>query len=112
MGKKGSKLTKKATEMCQQFIDTLAGIGEITSRKMFGGYGIFENAVMFALVNPEGGIFLKVNESNISLFEKEGSTSHGKMPYYEIPGKVLKDQALLVEWARDSIEIARLSKKK
>ena len=87
MGKKGAKHTQKATETCQQTVRVLAGIGEITSRKMFGGYGIFESGVMFALVNSAGKLHLKVDDSNISRFKEAGSNSHGKMPYYDVPDK-------------------------
>jgi len=57
---------------------------------------------MFALVNSEGEIYLKVNEPNNSHFEKAGSTRHEKMPYYEVSGKVLKDPTLLIDWAKNS----------
>ena len=111
MGQKGAKLTQKATETCQLIIKELAGVGEITSRKMFGGYGIFESGVMFALLNSDGTLHLKANDTNIGRFEEAGSGKHGKMPYYEVPAKVLKDQTLLCEWASVSIEIAHSSKK-
>ncbi|MFC1824238.1 TfoX/Sxy family protein [Thermodesulfobacteriota bacterium] len=112
MGKKGATLIKKATDSCRQTVEALSGSGEITSKKMFGGYGIFEGGVMFALVNSEGELFLKVNDQNINRFEEAGSKKHGKMPYYEVPEQVLKDHALFVEWAQVSIEIAHSSKKK
>ena len=80
MGKKGTKLTQKATDACQRFVMNLASTGEITSRKMFGGYGIFESGVMFALVNAEGGIYLKINDSNISQFKKKVQRVMGRCP--------------------------------
>ncbi len=111
MGQKGAKLTQKATETCRLFVKELASVGEITSRKMFGGYGIFESGAMFALVNSDGALHLKANDSNIGRFEEAGSGRHGKMPYYEVPVKVLNDQTLLCEWAKVSIEIAHSDKK-
>jgi DNA transformation protein len=111
MGQKGAKLTQKATETCQLIVKELTSVGDITSRKMFGGYGIFESGVMFALVNSDGALHLKANDSNIGCFEEADSGRHGKMPYYEVPAKVLKDQTLLCEWAKVSIEIAHSGKK-
>ncbi len=35
------KLTQKATETSEQMVKTLANTGEVTSQKMFGGYGSF-----------------------------------------------------------------------
>lgn len=112
MGKKGAKLTQKTAETCQQIVKALESIGEITSRKMFGGYGIFQNGVMFALVESDGDLYFKVSESNIKRFEEAGSNRHGKMPYYKVPAKVFDDRASLCEWAKVSIEIARSAKKK
>ena len=111
MGKKGAALTQKATESCRYVVEALASTGEITSRKMFGGYGIFEGGAMFALVNSDGVLFMKANDSNINRFEEAGSKKHGKMPYYEVPEKVFKDHALFCEWAGVSIAIAHSSKK-
>ena len=111
MGQKGAKLTQKATETCQLFVKELANVGEITSRKMFGGYGIFESGAMFALVNSDGALHLKANDSNIGRFEEAGSGRHGKMPYYEVPVRVLNDRTLLCEWTKVSIEIAHSDKK-
>jgi DNA transformation protein len=112
MGEKGTKLTQKANEMCRNYVESLASTGDISSRKMFGGYGIFESGVMFALVNSEGELYMKANKSNMTRFEKAGSKKHGKMLYYSVPGKVVNDRTLLCEWAKDSIEIAHSSKKK
>ena len=79
---------------------------------MFGGYGIFESGVMFALVNSHGDPFLKADETNRSRFEKVKAKQHGKMPYFQVPPAVLKDKKVLTEWARASIEVAHANKKK
>ncbi len=70
MGQKGAKLTQKATETCQLFVKELASVGEITSRKMFGGYGIFESGAMFALVNSDGGLHLSSPKQTLPHFRR------------------------------------------
>jgi len=112
MGEKESKLSPTATEAVEQLLDKLGPIGDVSSRKMFGGYGVFESGVMFALVNSAGVAHLKADDSNRSRFEEAGSAQHGRMPYHQIPERVLSDEALLREWALVSIEIAHASKKK
>ena len=110
MGQKGAKLTTEATNASEELVHTLSALGNVYSRKMFGGYGIFENGAMFALVTSEGKIHFKVDRSNQKRFEDAGAKKHGKMPYFEVPQKVLKNKQNLHKWARDSIGIAHASK--
>lgn len=112
MGKKGSKLSQEATNACEQIVKTLEPVGAVSSRKMFGGYGIFESSAMFALVNSQGEIYLKADDSNRARFDQVGAKQHGKMPYFQIPPEVLEDVAALRDWAKVSIEIAHAGKKK
>ncbi|MBT3225210.1 MAG: hypothetical protein HOE30_09895 [Deltaproteobacteria bacterium] len=51
MGIKGAKLTEKAISISEWLEDSLSGVGMISRRKMFGGYGVFESGVMFALIS-------------------------------------------------------------
>lgn len=112
MGKKGAKLTQAATDICEEVVETLSSIGNVSSKKMFGGHGIFENGAMFALVNSQAEVFLKVSDTNRPQFEEAGSEQHGKMPYFAVPVDVMEDADTLRDWAKVSIEIAHLSKKK
>jgi DNA transformation protein len=51
--------------------DQLNGIGEFTSKKMFGGGGFFKEGIMFALLG--NGIFnLLVDQSNVKEYEANG----------------------------------------
>ena len=104
MGKKDSKLTQAANEVCESVVQTLTPIGDVSSRKMFGGHGIFENGAMFALVNSAGELFFKVDDTNRPRFDQVGSKQHGKMPYFQVPSNVFEDANLLQEWAQVSIK--------
>lgn len=112
MGEKGAKSGQDSADAVEQLLDTLGPIGDVSSRKMFGGYGVFESGAMFALVNSAGVVHLKADDSNRSRFEEAGSERHGRMPYYQIPADVLSDEGLLREWATVSIGIAHAGKKK
>jgi len=54
MGQKGAKLTQEATKASERLVHTLSDLVKVYSRKMFGGYGIFESGAMFALITSEG----------------------------------------------------------
>jgi DNA transformation protein len=110
MGTKGAKLTSASATSAERLQVGLSRLGDISIRKMFGGYGVFEAGTMFALVDSEGGIFFKVDDTNVGQFEEAGSTKHGRMPYYRVPEVVLDDEQALQEWAQSSIEVSRSAK--
>ena len=112
MGKKGAKLTQEATRASERLVRKLSVLGDVSSRKMFGGYGIFECDAMFALITSEGKIHFKVDHSNRKRFEDAGSEKHGKMPYFTVPEHVLKNEQKLHEWAKVSMAIAHATKAK
>jgi len=87
-------------------MEKLSPLGQIKSRAMFGGYGIFHEGVMFALI-ADDNLYFKVNESNRDDYRKAGSQPfpHG-MSYWEVPAEVLEDDGKLYEWAKSSIAIA------
>ena len=107
MGVKGSKLSSAASEQVESFVDRLLPLGDVTNKKMFGGYGIFESGKMFALVNSEGQIFLKVEDANREKFERAGSPQHGRMPYFQIPDEILEDNDRLLVWAQEAITLSK-----
>ena len=112
MGEKGAKAGQDAADTCVRVVQDLRPLGDVSSRKMFGGYGIFESSVMFALVNSQGDFFLKVDESNRSLFDDAGAKQHGKMPYFQVPSEIMGDSDALLNWAGISLKIAHEAKKK
>ena len=93
-------------------MDKLSPVGYIKSRAMFGGYGIFHEGRMFALIS-EDILYFKVDESNREMYEQAGSQvfPHG-ISYWEVPSDVLEDNDRLYEWANISIAIAREAARK
>jgi DNA transformation protein len=112
MGRKGARLTSGAESAAAAFVARVAAIGDVTSKKMFGGLGIFESGTMFGIVDSTGMVFLRGGVTNEARFETAGSQRHGKMPYFAIPDDVLGDDAAVVEWARLAAQVARDAKKR
>lgn len=112
MGRKGAKLTEHATQTCEQFVESLADLGDISHKKMFGGYGVFEGGVMFALVTSDGDIYLKVADANRERFNAAGCEKYGRMPYHALPQEILEDNKALHEWAATSIEVGHDAEEK
>ena len=78
---------------------------------MFGGYGIFHEGDMFALI-WRSTLYFKVNESNRTDYEKAGSRQFHPMPYYEVPAEVMENIGMLQKWAYTSISISHAMAKK
>jgi DNA transformation protein len=100
------------SEFMATVLKLLTPLGEVTSKRMFGGYGVFLEASMFALVSKNDELFLKADEVNKAAFVARGSKTHGKMPYYAAPPETLKGWGEMESWARGAVEAAGRAKKK
>lgn len=104
MGNKGDKMTEDAVLSADEIVSRLEKIGGISSKKMFGGFGIFHDSKMFCLIDSKGKVFLRTNDLLKEDFAAHQSPQHSRMPYFEIPQVVLQDQAELERWVSKSLE--------
>lgn len=107
MGEKGAKMSNEAEFTVELLKEKLSVIDGIAAKKMFGGYGVFHEGKMFALVNSQGEPFFKSDESISAKFVKAGSHQHGRMPYFSVPEDIFNDIEQLTLWAKESIEISK-----
>lgn len=106
MGLKGARYSEEVGEFAAELVEELDSLGEMSWKKMFGGAGVFVDGSMFALIDSDAQLHLKVDDSNRARFESAGSAKHGRMPYYSVPAAVLEDDDALLEWARESAAVA------
>ena len=107
MGQKGDKLSNEDELTVDLLKEKLQVIGGVSSKKMFGGFGVFHEGKMFALVNSKGQAYLKSDETNKAKFTACGASQHGKMPYFSLPEEVFKDHDKLMSWAQESIAMSK-----
>ena len=107
MGVKGAKRTAAADTEQAAVVELLSPLGEIGSRPQFGGYGIFVEGKMFALVTSDGCLCLKVGDANRADYDEDAR--FGKMPYYRVPAEVRGDTRKLRRWAKKSIALVQES---
>jgi DNA transformation protein len=100
-------MARAKDEYANFIVDKLSGLGNVHSRAMFGGYGIFHEGLMFALVSDDI-LYFKVDDTNREMYRKAGSEvfPHG-ISYWRVPTDVFEDTAGLYEWADISIKIAQ-----
>lgn len=111
MGDKGARQTESAKEFTAGMVEALTPVGEVRSRPMFGGFGIFESGTMFVLIDSTGRMFFRADEATRSRYEELGSEQHRPMPYYEVPKSVVADYSTFIEWANEAVAVARKAKK-
>ena len=107
MGVKGAKSSEDGRLAAELILSKLTPIEGISSKKMFGGHGIFHEGKMFGIINPKGLTYFKVDDSNRAEYEQKNSHKHGKMSYYAIPEEVLNDSQTLLAWAQKAIAISK-----
>ena len=112
MGIKGDKLTEESTISAEMMTEKLAPIGGITTKKMFGGHGLFHDAKMFGLIDSKGIAFFKVTDESRPDVEAKGAHQHSRMPYFSIPIPVFEDHETLLVWAKQAIVASKDTKKK
>lgn len=107
MGEEGARLTGTAVEVAEALVDDLSSLGEVTSRKMFGGVGIFANGSMFTIVDGDGRVFFRVNDATAPRYVEAGSEKHSRMPYWSVPHSVLHDPDEIVAWGTQALQAAQ-----
>ena len=95
-------------------LEQLHLLGPVTSRRMFGGVGLYADSLFFALIDDDT-LYLKVDDSNRAGFLRHGCKAFKpyadrpevSMSYYSAPAEVLDDAEELQRWATQSVAVAR-----
>ena len=97
-------------------VGQLEGCGVISTKRMFGGIGIYCGDAFFALIDNDV-LYLKVDDVNRAQFERAGSApfkpygdDRESMNYYSVPAEILEDAGELAKWSRTAIEAAERKK--
>jgi len=88
-------------------------MGHVQAKAMFGGYGIYKDNLMFALV-ADNTLYLKVDDDNkddfvsrqLSPFTYSKKGKAFSMSYYLAPEETIDDSAELCQWAEKSLAAA------
>ena len=105
------------TDFLEFVLDQLRALPDVTYRRMFGGLGLYESGVFFAVID-EGRLYFKVDEESRARYEENGMKAFAPTPdqvlktYYEVPVAILEDDGLLCEWARRARIAQENTKKK
>ena len=106
-----SEFVDYLTEVFEQF-------GAVRSRRMFGGYGIYHDDLMFGLV-ADDVLYLKADDQSSNLFQERELSQFEymkngkpmKMSYYMAPEEIFDDPEVAEMWAQRAYEAALRSRK-
>jgi len=95
-------------------LEQLARVDGVSSRRMFGGAGLYSHECFFGLI-AEDTLYLRVDAANRDRFTARGMGRFRpyadrpalSMNYYETPADVLENPQALSVWAAESIAAAR-----
>lgn len=105
-----------------EFVDSLEEVftlfGPVRARRMFGGYGIYHDDLMFGLV-ADDVLYLKTDKKSVDTFidlglvpfEYEKNGKKMKMSYNLAPEEIYDDPEKAREWAVLAFEAALRARK-
>lgn len=84
--------------------DLFSGLGPVTTRRMFGGAGVYLDDAMFALV-ADDTLYLRTDAGLAEALAAEGSepftygAKETRLPYWRLPDAALDDPDEALGWA-------------
>jgi DNA transformation protein len=105
-----------SSDYLQYILEQLARLPRVTSRRMFGGVGLYSDGVFFAIIDNDT-VFFKVDDSTRETYVERGSEPFRpykdrpevSMSYFQVPAEILEDADELVPWARAAVRAAAAS---
>lgn len=112
-------MQKSRSEFVENLNEVFADFGAIGARRMFGGYGIYHDDLMFGLV-ADDVLYLKADKESEEHFSSRGLErfeyiKNGKatqMSYFMVPEEIFEDRSEARKWAMLAYDAALRNKQK
>ena len=100
-------MTSPHNDFVEHVREVMAHWAAISVRKMFGGFGLYREGLMFALI-ADDTLYFKTDAENVKHFEQANSTpfvyqSAGRsvqMSYWSAPAESLESPAEMRDWCQ------------
>jgi DNA transformation protein and related proteins len=100
-------------EFVTHLADTMAPLGDIRTRRMFGGVCFYCDGIAFALI-ADDRLFVKIDEETRRRHDEAGLPIFQPFPdkplvlrYCAVPDDALEDGDELLDWCRPAVDVAR-----
>ncbi len=103
-------------EFVDYTLELMACLGAVRARKMFGGYGIYLDDLMFGIV-ADDVVYLKADDLSRESFVQAGlepfrlESKNAVMSYFTVPEEAMDDANLMCEWAQRGLDAAQRAAK-
>ncbi len=105
------------SEFVQFVLELMTPVGEVRARAMFGGYGIYREDIMFAIIvddrlyfKADSATHRKFTARNLGQFTYVARGKTVTMQYYEAPPEVFEAPLAMRIWAQQSVAAALRAK--
>lgn len=112
-------MTAPSTEYIEYILEHLRPISSLQTSRFFGGLGISNGFVQFAMMMGNS-LYFVVDDGSRKKYEQAGMQAFSYMTkkgciqvrrYYEVPEEVLTDSEQLRHWANEAMCVAEKTKK-
>jgi DNA transformation protein len=97
-------------------LDQLQGIDDVEARRMFGGFGLYQDETFFGIIH-NGRLYFKIDESTVGEYRKRKmkpfrpNAKQTLKSYYQVPVDVIEDADELREWAVKAVKSQEKNRK-
>jgi DNA transformation protein len=106
---------RKDQDFLEFVVDQLSSLRRVTSKRMFGGIGLYQGEHFFAIID-DGRLYFLTSEGTRRRYRERGMKAFEYAPgkiitsYYEVPVDVLEDDGELCQWALEAVGVQRAKK--
>ncbi len=94
-------------------LEQLEGLGNVSTRRMFSGAGLYRDELFFGLIHDDA-LFFKTDASNNAAYQARNmprfmppvNRPMGPMGYHQVPADIIEEAEALVVWARQAVAVA------
>lgn len=110
-------MSSPQNEFVDYVVGLMAGWAAVSVRRMFGGYGLYREGLMFALI-VDDELFIKTDAENLARLERAGSrpfvyqnkSRTVQLSYWSAPPASLDSPAEMGEWCQSAYGAALRAK--
>ena len=79
-------------------LDQLRGLDDVEARRMFGGYGLYQDETFFGIIHKDR-VYFKIDDSTVSEYRKRKmkpfrpNARQTLKSFYQVPLEILEDSA-------------------
>ncbi|HET9549260.1 MAG TPA: TfoX/Sxy family protein [Candidatus Binatia bacterium] len=89
-------------------LDQLRGLDDVEARRMFGGYGLYQDETFFGIIHKDR-VYFKIDDSTVGEYRKRKmkpfrpNARQTLKSFYQVPLEILEDTERLGEWTARAI---------